>query len=312
MTLDISTFPIDRPATYTGVGVNVCSPDSVSVTQTVGPTFFDHRGQVTISALGALSDIVGAAPAGVAREHATGLRAQGVLAQLTASTAHPFPHAGRVSGVGRSMHFDDTSGLSSAEILDEHGNLVLHLTGRTIVVGRAPVDGGGAPTDAFPTAPDEHEPWIDGDVLASRSGLDIVGGIASGTLPRGPLAGMHDLRVHNVERGAVRATVAPSQWMTNFIGSIQGGVLLSIAEIVTGLAAQSLTEAGGQYRMLQITLDYLRSPAVPGPVVQVQSDVVRAGRRLASLETLLTGEDGTVYVRAYASVQLFSTPAEQQ
>ncbi|MCK0090762.1 PaaI family thioesterase [Rhodococcus sp. HNM0563] len=311
MTLEIATFPIDRPATYSGVGVSV-SPDSVSVTQTVGPKFFDHRGQVTISAFGALSDIVGAAPAGVARQHATGVVAQAVLAQLTASTANPFPHAGQVSGVGRSMHFDDTSGLSSAEILDENGNLVLHLTGRTIVVGRTPTDRAGSAADPFPTAPDEYEPWIDGHVLDSTSGLDVVSGIAAGTLPRGPLAGMHDLRVHTVERGAVRATVTPSEWMTNFIGSIQGGVLLSIAESVTGLAAQSLTEAGGQYRMLQITLDYLRSPAVPGPPVQVRSDVVRAGRRLASLETLLTGEDGTVYVRAYASVQLFARSSEQR
>ncbi|MEE2056930.1 PaaI family thioesterase [Rhodococcus artemisiae] len=309
MTLEIATFPIDRPAAYSGVGVTVCPPGSVSVTQTVGPKFFDHRGQVTISAFGALSDIVGAAPAGVARQHTSGVVAQAVLAQLTVSTANPFPHAGLVSGVGRSMHFDDTSGLSSAEILDENGNLVLHLTGRTIVVGRTPTDGAGS-SASFPTAPDEHEPWIDGDVLDSTSGFDVVSGIASGTLPRGPLAGMHDLRVDTVERGAVRATVTPGEWMTNLIGSIQGGVLLSIAEIVTGLAAQSLTEAGGQYRMLQITLDYLRSPAVPGPVVKVQSDVVRAGRRLASLETLLTGEDGTVYVRAYASVQLFASFAE--
>ncbi len=195
-------------------------------------------------AFGALSDIVGAAPAGVARQHTTGVLAQAVLAQLTVSTANPFPRTGQVSGVGRSMHFDDTSGLSAAEILDENGNLVLHLTGRTIVVGRTPTDG-AASSSSFPTAPDEHEPWIDDDVLDSKPGLDVVSGIAAGTLPRGPLAGMHDLRVDTVERGAVRATVTPNEWMTNFLGSIQGGVLLSIAEIVTGLAAQSLTEAGG-------------------------------------------------------------------
>ncbi|MGX6509265.1 PaaI family thioesterase [Rhodococcus sp. SJ-2] len=313
MTLEAATFPIDRPTAYSGVGVNVSGPGSLTLTQMVGPRFYDHRGQVTMSALGAFADVAVGGPTSVARVHATGVRPQGVLSRLTASTAAPFPVAGEVTGIGRALHFDDTSGLSSAEVLDEHGNVVLHLTGRMIVVGRAPVDSvtDSAALTVDGTA-DPRESWVGADVLDSMAGVDIVGGIAAGSLPRGPLAEMLDLRVHSVERGAVRATVSPAEWTANLIGSIQGGVLLSIAETASSLAAQTLTDVGGHYRMLEISLDYLRSPAAPGPAVHLQSAVVRAGRRLASLETLLTGEDGTVYVRAHANVQLFIPTAGQR
>ena len=106
------------------------------------------------------------------------------------------------------------------------------------------------------------------------------------------------------ERGVVQARLSPREWMANVIGSVQGGVLVSMAEAVTGLAAQTLTGIDQDYRVLEIGLDYLRSPAVPGPVIELRSASVRAGRRLASFETTLCAADGTVYVRAHANVQL--------
>lgn len=303
MSTDTSPPLLDRPTAFVGVDIAVTGPDTITLAQPVGPRFFDHRGLTTIGSIGVLTDIAAGYAARVAREAHTGVRRQDVLAQLSATTADPFPRSGSVSGIARGLHFDDTTGLSVADVRDDDGRLVLHLTGRSMTVGRAPAESGAAMIpETEPVC--EPEPWAEPQVLASRPGLDLVTGIAGGTVARGPLAGLLGLQVRAAERGTVRGALTPADWMANPIGSIQGGVLVSIVDVGSSLAAQTLTAAGQEYRTLQLTVDYVRSPAVPGPEVLLHSEVVRAGRRLASVETTLTAPDGTVFVRALTSVQL--------
>ncbi|MEU5842088.1 PaaI family thioesterase [Rhodococcus sp. NPDC047139] len=305
MVIETTQFPVDRPGRFMGVEIEVAGDTSVSITQPVGPHLFDHRGRTTLASLGVLTDFAGGLPAGLARFAATGERPQGVLSHLTATLAHPFPSSGILVGHGSGLFFDESTGVSRTDVRDEQGALVAHLVGRSILVGRTPTDLG---PDAAESVPDrgEPEPWSDAAVLAELPGLDIVTGISTGSLPRGPLAGLLGLEVTAAERGVVRARLSPREWMANVIGSVQGGVLVSIAEAVTGLAAQTLTGVDHDYRVLEIGLDYLRSPAVPGPDIELRSTALRAGRRLASFETTLCAADGTVYVRAHANVQLAS------
>ncbi|MFD6882710.1 PaaI family thioesterase [Rhodococcus sp. BL-253-APC-6A1W] len=306
MITDAAPFPLDRPTTFTGIGLSITGDNEIAVSQPVGPRYLDHRGQTTIGSVGVLTDVSVGAAVAVARLHATGERPQSVMSQITASTAHPFPVTGAVSGRGRSVYFDDTTGLAEATLFDDDGNPVMHLTGRSIVVGRAPSDALRAPdvTHAAATGT-EPGPCADPGVLAELGGLEIVAGIAAETVPRGPLAELLGLTLTAVEHGTVQGEIVPLAWMANPIASVHGGVLMSMAEIVSGLAAQTLTGVGGRYRLLQISADYLRSPAAPGPAVQIKSEVTRAGRRLASIETVICGADGTVYVRARANAQLF-------
>lgn len=306
MTLEATPFPVDRLAAFTGIAVATTGSDSISISQSVGPRFLDHRGHTTIGSVGVLTDLAVGAPVGAARLHATGVKPGVVMSQITASTAHPFPTTGMISGHGRSIYYDDVTGLSEATMFDGSGNPVLHLVGRSIVVGRAKSVTPAAETACHITAADlEPEAWADTGVLDELPGLDIVSGIAAGTLPRGPVAGLLGLNLTGVEHGTVSGEIAPLDWMANSFDTIHGGVLMSMAEVVSGLAVQTLTGVGGQYRMLQVSIDYLRSPAVLGPIVQLRAEVVRAGRRLASLETVITGPDGTVFARAHANAQLF-------
>ena len=303
MAIETAQFAVDRPGRFMGVGIEVADDASVSVTQSVGSHLFDHRGQTTLASIGVFTDVAAGAPAGIARFAETGERPQSVLSHVTATLAHPFPISGTLVGHGSSLFFDESTAVSGTDVGEKEGGLVVHLVGRPPVVGRTQTDLGKEKTENTPER-DDPEPWSDAAILAELPGLDIVTGISTGTLPRGPLAGLLGLEVTAAERGVVQARLSPREWMANVIGSVQGGVLVSMAEAVTGLAAQTLTGIDQDYRVLEIGLDYLRSPAVPGPVIELRSASVRAGRRLASFETTLCAADGTVYVRAHANVQL--------
>ncbi|MEZ7236253.1 hotdog fold thioesterase [Rhodococcus sp. GXMU-t2271] len=294
----------DRLNAFMGIDTVAGKPGTVSFRQPLGARFLDHRGRTTVGSVGVLTDVVlGAAPHLVWRGQGRDTRS--VLTQLSASTANPMPTRGDLHGTGRAVHVDDSTALSTAQICDDAGDLVVQLTGRSMVVDRPAVFDSFA--DASGLARPTPEPWTDPSELADRTGLDTVFGIAAGTVARGPLAGLLDLRVGAVEKGRVAAVVLPAEWMANPMGTVQGGVLVSVAGTVAELAAQTLTAAGQEYRLLNLTLDYLRSPAAPGPDLLVDARVTRAGRRLASIDTHLTAPDGTVLVRAQASVQLLAS-----
>lgn len=306
MTSTTHITALDRPAVVMGITREATSSDSVRITQPIGPMLFDHRGLTTLGSMGVLTDIVVGAPAADALRTRAGAPVGTVLAQLSVSTANPFPSEGGIAGTGRALHADDATALAAAEIVDDSGRLVAHVAGRAMAVGRARTDDPEILPVAVAHSVPEPEPWDDPMSLTGRSGLGIVQGIVDGTVARGPLAALLALRLRHAERGLVDGTLTPGAWMANPYGSIQGGVLVSVADAISGLAAQTLTEPGGRYRILNLSVDYLRSPDAPGPDVRARAEVVRAGRRLATIEAQLTGDDGTVYFRAHANTQLFA------
>lgn len=269
--------------------------------QSVGPRFHDHRGLTTLGSVGVVADdaVAGAFYAAVP----TGSRT--VVSQLVVTAAAPLPRTGEVTATASATHLDldAGTGVTSGEIRDPGGRVAAVLRARSFIVSRpSQVDVHYGP--AADLVVPEPETATSPRDLAALPGLAIVEGIADGSVRRGPLAGLVDLTVESVARGTVTARMSPGSWMSNEIGTVQGGVLLTVADLAAGLAAQTLTEPGRSFRTLDARLDLVRSPAVDGPPIRVQADVVRAGRRLALIETRLTGADGGLLVSARASVQL--------
>ncbi|MCL2532733.1 MAG: PaaI family thioesterase, partial [Nocardiaceae bacterium] len=269
--------------------------------QSVGPRFHDHCGQTTLGSVGVVADdaVAGAfyasAPAG----------SRTVVSQLVVTAAAPLPASGIVTAAASATHLDleTGTGVTDGEIRDGGDRVAAMLRARSFIVSRpvrTELHYGPAAELVIP----EQEETTPADELAARPGLAIVEGIASGRVHRGPLAGLTGLAVESVSRGTISGSMTPSNWMSNAVGTVQGGVLLTVADLAAGLVAQTLTEPGTSFRTLDAHLDLVRSPAVDGPPIRVKSDVVRAGRRLALIETRLTTPDGQLLVSARASAQL--------
>lgn len=292
---------LDRLDTLMGVRGLPNSGD-VSLVQEVGPRFLDHRGQSILASVGVLADSTSARAVFTAVPSGN----QFVLAQITAAMAAPMPTFGAVRAYGNVTHFDADAGigLASGEMRDADGNVLITLLVRAMTVTRPPVIDLAEFVHGDPLPVPIPEPVADPGELAGRTGVDIVADIAAEQLPRGPLAGLLDLQLHETAPGRVTGHVEPLDWMANVFGSVQGGVLISIADTITGLAAQTLTTVDQEYRVLDLKVDYLRSPATGGPAIRAEAEVIRAGRRLALIESRLVDADGKVYVRGSSSVQL--------
>lgn len=292
---------IDPLNTVMGVRTLTMNAAGASFQQSLGPRFHDHRGHTTLGSVGVVADdaVAGAFYASVPEGSRT------VVSQLVAAAAAPLPRTGEVTAHASTAFLDPESGtgITSGDIRDDDGRIAAVLRARSFIVSRpSQVDlhYGPAATLVVP----DREGATPPEALSAMSGLAIVQGISSGDVRRGPLAGLVDLTVETAARGAVAGQMTPQAWMSNEIGTVQGGVLLTVADLAAGLAAQTLTAPGAGFRTLDAHLDLVRSPAVDGPPIRVEATVVRAGRRIALVETRLTGVDGGLLVAARAAAHL--------
>ncbi|WP_241665658.1 PaaI family thioesterase [Prescottella subtropica] len=291
----------DRLNLLMGVRARAIRPGHLELAQDVGARFHDHRGQTILGSVGVLADACPGGSLGSSVPEGTGM----VLSQLSATLAAPMPATGVVVATGDATHLDLDAGmgLASGTMRDGAGTPLAVLQSRGIVVTRPRASADTVLSGERLPIPDP-EPCAGVDDLAGRIGLDVVDALASGQIARGPLAGLLDLQVTDVERGSVAASFAPQDWMSNPLGSIQGGVLVTAADLMNGLAAQTLTATGQQYRILDLRIDFVRSPAVDGPDIRAVAEVVRAGRRIALIESHLVDASGQTLVRAAASARL--------
>lgn len=295
------TLRLDRLNELMEVRALDLEPGSVRFEQELGPRFHDHRGRTVLGSIGVLVDAVPGGAVGTSMPAGASV----VLSQITAAMAAPLPASGTILARGQAVHLDleTGTGLATGEMVGPDGQVAVVLQSRGMVVTRpathteAIARGERLPVPAA-------EPVTDAAEFAGHAGLDVVAGIQTGQIARGPLAGLLAVDLVDVEKGRVAGEFAPLEWMSNPLGSIQGGVLVSAADLLTGLAGQSLTAPGQDYRTLDLRIDFVRSPAVDGPLIRAEATVVRAGRRLALVETRLVDPAGQVLVRAAASVQL--------
>ena len=297
---------LDDPVnTALGVRLHSHAADGLTYAQLLGRRFHDHRGQSTLASVGVL---VETAIAGTVYAALPGGR-RSVAASLTVNAAQPLPDADEVVAQGRSRHVDlqAGTGLASGVVRDSAGAVCATVSARGVVVER-PVDHSGA-TAPVQDLDVEAGPGVQtgpsGDELAERLGLDVVQAIAFGDIPRGPLADLLGLEVRLVRTGSVTGVFTPQEWMANSMGTLQGGVLLAVADQVCGLAAETATDPGERYRVLDLRTDFVRSPEVSGPDIRFEADVVRAGRRIELVEARISTDRGRLLTTAWASVQRY-------
>lgn len=300
---DPSTAPelVDRLNLLMGVEAREIRPGHLVLAQQVGARFHDHRGRTILGSVGVLADACPGGTLGNSVPADAGM----VLSQISATLAAPMPVHGVVVATGDVTHLDVDSGigLAAGAMRDGDGTTVAVLQSRGVFVTRPHANADAVLSGQRLPVP-TPEPCAAPDELTGRTGLDIVDGLASERIARGPLAGMLDLHLADVERGSVTATFTPQDWMSNYLGSIQGGILITAADLVNGLVAQTLTAVDQQYRILDLRVDFIRSPATDGPDIRAEAEVVRAGRRLALIESRLLDDSGQVLIRAAASAQL--------
>ena len=273
----------------------VADSDPIAMTQTLGLRVADHRGLIDLPALMVLFDDLGGIPFALADRSSSSLQAR-----LTVSMGS-CPSIGDVLyGDSSLVMFDEAIGSTTVSIRRGDEPIVVG-SARSVRVGRAIVGESELVAGEPLPAPDDAQkpPPID----EALSGAQLVESIAEGHRSIGPLAQMLGGSIIDPDPSALRFAVAATPWMGNFFGTMHGGMIATIVAQAASLGVAATMPAGRDYQLIELTVAFLRSPAVDGQEVVATVVPVKLGRRLTTVDIALHDSDGTLLARGTADAR---------
>lgn len=270
-------------------------PYGTMLRQFVGAALVDHRGDVGVSAIATLAEMVG----GSSFYHSQPPGTATVQSRLSLSVPVPVALGARVTGRGRVVGAVEGHGTTYAELVDDNtGAVVCSATGRAVVVSRAT---GEIPRrEGVPVAAGAAQPPLPERLDPELTGRQIVQGLVDGTIARGPVQEVLGLQVTSVGESDVTVTASPTAAMANQMGTMHGGIVIAIMAEVCSLGVELPAAAGGRYRLSDITVSFLRSPVLDAGDLTITVSQVKSGRRVSSVIAEMVDADGRLLTQAVA------------
>ena len=124
------------------------------------------------------------------------------------------------------------------------------------------------------------------------SGMDYIRAIFAGELPAPPIAELMGFRGVSAEPGRAVFEMEPGPQHYNPIGSVHGGVALTLLDSAMGCAVHTLLEAGVGYTTLEVKTNFVRAITLDTGPIRCEGTVLHRGSRVATAEGRLTDEAG--------------------
>ncbi len=152
--------------------------------------------------------------------------------------------------------------------------------------------------------------WEDPAALAAAgrelAGRDYLDAMLAGDLPTPPICATIGFRFVEVAEGVVTMELLPGEHQYNPIGTVHGGVIVTILDSVAGSAVHSTLPAGVGYTTVDINTSFLRAVRADSGPLRAVGRVIKAGRRVALAEATLTDDGGSLYAHATANCLIIS------
>jgi uncharacterized protein (TIGR00369 family) len=144
--------------------------------------------------------------------------------------------------------------------------------------------------------------WQDPHALADAgrglSGIEYLRKVASGELPRPPIATLMNFQLAELEEGRAIFEVEPAEYHYNPIGVVHGGLAATILDSAMGCAVHSTLPPGVAYTTLEIKVNYVRAMTSATGMVRAEGRIIHAGSRTATAEGRITDASGKLYAHA--------------
>lgn len=142
------------------------------------------------------------------------------------------------------------------------------------------------------------DPKESAGLVLTMPGLDFLRKIRDGEIPNPPITDTLDYELTEVEPGFVVFEIEPKEFHYNPIGSVHGGVALTLMDSAMSCAVQTTLPAGTGYTTLEIKLNFVRGVSAKTGRLRAEGKIVHSGARTAIAEGRLVGGDGKLYAHA--------------
>ena len=107
-----------------------------------------------------------------------------------------------------------------------------------------------------------RSPFVTASLVPEMSGLEFLRAIRDGVVPPPPIAALMGMRMIVAEPGTVVFECQPDEAHYNPIGVVHGGLVCTLADMVSACAVQTTLDRGFAYTSIDLNVSYLRAVCV--------------------------------------------------
>jgi len=124
------------------------------------------------------------------------------------------------------------------------------------------------------------------------AGMDYIQAIFRGELPAPPISELMGFRGVEADRGRAVFEMTPGPQHYNPIGSVHGGIALTLLDSAMGCAVHTTLAAGVGYTTLEVKTNFVRPITAETGLIRCEGVVLHQGSRVATAEGKLTDGGG--------------------
>jgi uncharacterized protein (TIGR00369 family) len=124
------------------------------------------------------------------------------------------------------------------------------------------------------------------------SGMEYIQAIIGGELPAPPIAELVGFRLVEAEPGRAVFEMEPGPQHYNPIGSVHGGVAMTLLDSAMGVAVHTLLDAGVGYTTLELKTNFVRPITSDTGLIRCEGNILHSGSRVATADGKLTDANG--------------------
>jgi uncharacterized protein (TIGR00369 family) len=155
--------------------------------------------------------------------------------------------------------------------------------------------------------------WADPtEIMAAaqgQSGLDLMRAMAEGRVPPPPVGSLIGVNGFTAEKGKVTMGFDPAEFHYNALGSVHGGVIATVIDMVLGSAVHSTLKAGQGFTTLTLELKYHRAVTAKSGRLTAIAEVVTRGREIVTAEAKLIDKNDRLFANATSTLMILRLPA---
>ena len=122
--------------------------------------------------------------------------------------------------------------------------------------------------------------------------MQYIQAIFDGELPAPPISLLMGFRGVEAEPGRALFEMEPGPEHYNPIGSVHGGVALTLLDSAMGCAVHTLLDAGVGYTTVEVKTNFVRPITLETGLIRCEGIVLHKGSRVATAEGKLTDSNG--------------------
>lgn len=132
----------------------------------------------------------------------------------------------------------------------------------------------------------------------SLTGLQQLQAIVDGGAPAAPIQHLLSFDLAEVGEGRAVFLCTPTAAMRNPMGSVHGGIAMTLLDSAAGAAVHTTLAAGQGYATLETKVNLVRAITPDTGEVRAEGEVVHRGARVATAEGRLTDRAGALLAHA--------------